>query len=261
MFDEVLKFGAAIVDGLVNYEQPVFVYIPPFAELRGGAWAVVDPTINEGNMEMYADPQAQGGVLEPAGLIEIKYRKKQLLETIHRLDDKIKQAHFDKNIEGATILAEIKTREEMVLPIYVQVATEFGDLHDTPGRMKSVGCIRQIISWANSRKFFYWRLKRQLSEFSLRRQIVAASAGGPCATTCVSSEQVLKGWLTEEVNGGRVPRQQNQEQMASQVVEIGRKDPKAAVAGILKVLNLLSDKARDEAVAALPSSTSKLIGV
>ncbi|KAI9906500.1 hypothetical protein PsorP6_016354 [Peronosclerospora sorghi] len=43
--------------------------------------------------------------------------------------------------------------------------------------------------------------------------------------------------------------------MASQVVEIGRKDPKAAVAGILEVLNLLSDKARDEAVAALPSST------
>ncbi|KAI9912415.1 hypothetical protein PsorP6_005216 [Peronosclerospora sorghi] len=149
----------------------------------------------------------------------------------------------------------------MLLPIYVQVATEFGDLHDTPGRMKSVGCIRQIIPWANSRKFFYWRLKRQLSEFSLRRQIVAASAGGPCATTCVSSEQVLKGWLTEEVNGGRVPRQQNQEQMASQVVEISRKDPKAAVAGILEVLNLLSDKARDKAVAALPSSTSKLIGV
>ncbi|KAI9912462.1 hypothetical protein PsorP6_005144 [Peronosclerospora sorghi] len=45
--------------------------------------------------------------------------------------------------------------------------------------------------------------------------------------------------------------------MASQVVEIGRKDPKAAVAGILEVLNLLSDKARDEAVASLPSSTSK----
>ncbi|KAG1712638.1 hypothetical protein DVH05_000380 [Phytophthora capsici] len=36
MFDEVLKFGAAIVDGLVNYEQPVFVYISPSAELRGG---------------------------------------------------------------------------------------------------------------------------------------------------------------------------------------------------------------------------------
>ncbi|KAI9909521.1 hypothetical protein PsorP6_015244 [Peronosclerospora sorghi] len=97
----------------------------------------------------------------------------------------------------------------MLLPIYVQVTTQFGDLHDTPGRMKSVGCIRQVIPWLNSRKFFYWRLKRQFAEFSLRRQIVASSAGGPRATTFVSSEQVLKGWLTEAVNGGRVPRQQN----------------------------------------------------
>ena len=47
MFDEVLKFGAFIVDALVGYTQPVFVYLPPFAELRGGAWVVVDPTINE----------------------------------------------------------------------------------------------------------------------------------------------------------------------------------------------------------------------
>jgi acetyl-CoA carboxylase / biotin carboxylase 1 len=42
----VLKFGAQIVDALVDYKQPTFVYIPPFAELRGGAWVVVDSTIN-----------------------------------------------------------------------------------------------------------------------------------------------------------------------------------------------------------------------
>ena len=46
MYDEVLKFGAYIVDALRKYEQPVLVYIPPYAELRGGAWVVVDPTIN-----------------------------------------------------------------------------------------------------------------------------------------------------------------------------------------------------------------------
>ena len=44
---EILKFGAQIVDALVAYKHPVFVYIPPNAELRGGAWVVVDPTINE----------------------------------------------------------------------------------------------------------------------------------------------------------------------------------------------------------------------
>lgn len=45
-YGEILKFGAQIVDALVDYKHPVFVYIPPNAELRGGAWVVIDPTIN-----------------------------------------------------------------------------------------------------------------------------------------------------------------------------------------------------------------------
>ena len=55
MFDQVLKFGSYIVDGLREYKQPILVYIPPNGELRGGAWVVVDPTINKQHMEMYAD--------------------------------------------------------------------------------------------------------------------------------------------------------------------------------------------------------------
>lgn len=38
MYKEVLKYGSYIVDALVKYEQPIFVYIPPFGELRGGSW-------------------------------------------------------------------------------------------------------------------------------------------------------------------------------------------------------------------------------
>lgn len=38
MYNEVLKYGSYIVDALIKYEQPVFVYIPPFGELRGGSW-------------------------------------------------------------------------------------------------------------------------------------------------------------------------------------------------------------------------------
>lgn len=38
MYNEVLKYGSYIVDALVAYEQPIFVYIPPFGELRGGSW-------------------------------------------------------------------------------------------------------------------------------------------------------------------------------------------------------------------------------
>ena len=59
MFDQVLKFGSYIVDGLREYKQPILVYIPPAAELRGGAWVVVDPTINSKYMEMYADQESR----------------------------------------------------------------------------------------------------------------------------------------------------------------------------------------------------------
>ncbi|GLE00136.1 hypothetical protein PINS_up008863 [Pythium insidiosum] len=289
MFDEVLKFGAAIVDGLVNYRQPVFVYIPPFAELRGGAWAVVDPTINDGIMEMYADPAGRGGVLEPAGLIEIKYRKQQLLATMHRLDAKLlalkerlaSLTPEEREREEPKIQREIKNRENALLPVYVQVATEFADLHDTPGRMKAKHCIRDIVAWRESRKFFYWRLKRQLAEFQLRRDIMAATNN---KASFLDAEQYLKAWFTESVNAGRVPRQTNvsvaelwshgdkdvllwfasdkewiktrflgltRERTTNQVVELGLKDPKAAVAGILELLHQLSPKDREEAVASL----------
>ena len=59
MYDEVLKYGSMIVDALRAYSQPVFIYLPPHGELRGGAWVVVDPTINLDHMEMYADKVSQ----------------------------------------------------------------------------------------------------------------------------------------------------------------------------------------------------------
>ena len=46
MYDEVLKQGSKIVDGLSAYKQPVFICIVPNGKLRGGAWVVLDPTIN-----------------------------------------------------------------------------------------------------------------------------------------------------------------------------------------------------------------------
>ncbi len=86
MFDEVLKFGSMIVDALVAYQQPLFVYIPPYAELRGGAWVVVDSTINADVMEFYAAEEARGGVLEAAGAASIKFRDRDITATAHRVD-------------------------------------------------------------------------------------------------------------------------------------------------------------------------------
>lgn len=59
MYDQVLKFGAYIVDALRTFRQPVLVYIPPHAELRGGSWVVIDPTINPLCMELYADRESR----------------------------------------------------------------------------------------------------------------------------------------------------------------------------------------------------------
>ena len=86
MYGEILKFGAKIVDALRTYRHPVFVYIPPNGELRGGAWVVIDPTINEEMMEMYADPQSRGGILEPPGICEVKFRANDQVAAMHRLD-------------------------------------------------------------------------------------------------------------------------------------------------------------------------------
>merc|ERR1712045_788976 len=90
-FDQVVKFGAYIVDALHEYNQPILVYIPPKSELRGGGWVVIDPSINPAMMEMYADPTACGGVLEPEAIVEIKFRAKEIRKTMERLDPKMKK--------------------------------------------------------------------------------------------------------------------------------------------------------------------------
>lgn len=43
--------------------------------------------------------------------------------------------------EGKELEAKLKAREEFLLPIYHQVAVQFVDLHDTPGRMQEKGVI------------------------------------------------------------------------------------------------------------------------
>uniref|UniRef100_A0A915K8S8 Acetyl-CoA carboxylase n=1 Tax=Romanomermis culicivorax TaxID=13658 RepID=A0A915K8S8_ROMCU len=178
MYEQVLKFGAYIVDGLREYKQPVFVYLPPHAELRGGAWVVVDPAINVRHMEMYADPESRGGVLEPEGTVEIKYRFKDLQNTIHRLDTVaqclLKQLHTNEKLtedEKKNLQQELKRREEHLLPIYHTVAVQFVDLHDTAGRMCAKNVISGAVQWKTARLKFYWRLRRRLAEDRLRANI------------------------------------------------------------------------------------------
>ncbi|KIW96224.1 uncharacterized protein Z519_03292 [Cladophialophora bantiana CBS 173.52] len=207
MYNEVLKYGSYIVDALVKYEQPVFVYIPPFGELRGGSWVVVDPTINPEQMEMYADIESRGGVLEPEGIVGIKYRKERQLETMARLDPTyagLKAQSLAKNLSAEqlnAIKAKMTEREQLLGPIYLQIALQFADLHDRAGRMQAKGTIRMPLEWKNARRFFYWRLRRRLSEEVLLKKINSSLAAGQAPVTTANGmtqrEQnlaTLKNW-------------------------------------------------------------------
>jgi len=188
MFDEVLKFGAQIVDALVGFNQPVFVYLPPYSELRGGAWVVVDSAINGNVMEMYAAQDSRGGVLEAAGAAVIKFREADRIAAAHRLDPVLQELdqRLAKDASPETepslrmteeqrgeLLSQISAREKKLQAIFSQIAVQFADLHDTPGRMTSTGVVKKEVPWESARSFFYWRLRRRLAEFDIHRRIKA----------------------------------------------------------------------------------------
>lgn len=67
---------------------------------------------------MYADPIARGGVLEPEGIVEIKFRTPDLIKAMHRLDPVIAKIKAEGGPEAE---AQIKARETALLPVYRQV--------------------------------------------------------------------------------------------------------------------------------------------
>ncbi|KAJ3333308.1 acetyl-coenzyme-A carboxylase [Blyttiomyces sp. JEL0837] len=204
MYKEVLKYGAYIVDALRSYRQPVFVYV--VGELRGGAWVVLDPTINPEMMEMYAEENARGGVLEPEGIVEIKFRKPQLLAAMERLDQtysdlkaKLREPNLAPDVK-AEIQAQFDQRERQLLPVFHQLAIHLADLHDKPGRMLAKGAIEHVVPWREARKFFYWRLLRRISEDSIIREIQTADKN----VTRTEAISMLAGWFVEDIRtGGR----------------------------------------------------------
>ena len=276
MYNEVLKYGSYIVDALTKFEQPVFIYIPPFGELRGGSWVVVDPTIAPDTMEMYADEEARGGVLEPEGIIGIKYRKDKQLQTMARLDPTyaaLKKQLDDKSL-SAEAVEEIKNkmtiREKQLLPVYSQIAAQYADLHDRAGRMKAKGVIRDSLEFINARRFFYWRLRRRLNEeYILKRMASTSLAAVPSQSTAKTSEirahnqQLLKSWsgivdwekddravtewyeaerkaIGEKVDALRA------EKLSNEVAGLVRNNMKAGWKGVREVLRVMPVEEREQ---------------
>jgi acetyl-CoA carboxylase/biotin carboxylase 1 len=102
--------------------------------------------------------------------VEIKFRKDKVLAMMERLDENYRQlkassSDSSRAAEEITKLkAELADREKVLWPTYSQLALHFADLHDRPNRMKAKGTIREALDWVESRKYFYWRLRRRLLE-------------------------------------------------------------------------------------------------
>ena len=148
---------------------------------------MVDPTINPDHMEMYADEDARGGVLEPEGIVNIKFRRDRQLETMARLD--ATYAELKGKVAGqilspdqqSDIKVKLQARETLLLPVYSQISLQFADLHDRAGRMQAKKTIRHPLQWKNARRFFYWRLRRRLNEESLIKKMAQTSTRSPKA--------------------------------------------------------------------------------
>ena len=222
MFNEILKFGAMIVEALSDYMQPVYVYLPPHAELRGGAWAVIDPHISPlGMMEMYCSESSRGGILEPTGTVEIKFRQREKKAAMLRLDPEMIRLGKEKSVlEGKLRKARLGTRKgtdtveltslELTLgenekqtrerqrkieKVYHQIALTFAELHDTPQRMFKKETVSAIIEWKNSRRIFYNKLVRAVTEneiFKSMRKIA------PKLTLDQCRKKILKGYQGKE---------------------------------------------------------------
>ncbi|OVA14638.1 Carboxyl transferase [Macleaya cordata] len=209
LFEGILQAGSTIVENLRTYKQPVFVYIPMMGELRGGAWVVVDSKINPDHIEMYAEKTAKGNVLEPEGMIEIKFRTKELLECMGRLDqklitlkEKLQEARINGVLEAIESLQQqIKSREKQLLPVYTQIATKFAELHDTSFRMAAKGVIKEVVDWGNSRSFFYKRLSRRVAEGSLIRTV--RNAAGDRLSHKSAMDLIKKWFLASRPAEGR----------------------------------------------------------
>ncbi|CAI6341048.1 unnamed protein product [Periconia digitata] len=274
MYNEVLKYGSYIVDALVKYEQPIFVYIPPYGELRGGSWVVVDPTINSQFMEMYADEDSRGGVLEPEGIVGIKYRKDKQLETMARLDPTygaLKRKLVDPSTAKEDLLkikAEMTEREQNLLPVYSQIALQFADLHDRSGRMEAKGVIRSSLRWQNARRFFYWRLRRRLNEEYILKKMASAAAPSvdgakPDAITRVKGIEMLKAWsavpkFDQDDMSVAVWYEENRklvhdrvellkrDGIAMEIAQLMRKDREGGLKGVMALLSTLPTTEKEE---------------
>jgi acetyl-CoA carboxylase carboxyltransferase component/biotin carboxyl carrier protein len=129
MFQEILKFGAGIVHVLESVKQPVYIYLPPHAQLRGGAMVVLSKSINQDKIHIWADPQARLNILEPNALKSIKFRKSHAEELVTR--------------QGLEVNDQTMASAEPAIEM-------FFNLQDKP--QCSLGVVDKVVPWSEFRE-------------------------------------------------------------------------------------------------------------
>nr|ABC96721.2 acetyl CoA carboxylase [Camellia sinensis] len=275
LFEGILQAGSTIVENLRTYKQPVFVYIPMMGELRGGAWVVVDSRINSDHIEMYAERTAKGNVLEPEGMIEIKFRTKELLECMGRLDQQLinlKKKLQEARSTGAHATSESSAAAEQArrssLPVYTQIATKSlttGYFTEMQRRGNQRSC-----DWNNCRSFFYKRLRRRVVEGSLIKTVKEAS--GDQLSHKSATNMIKKWFLDSKIAGGREDAWADDERFFAWKDDLRNYEDKLQELRVQKVLLQLSNigdspldlRALPQGLAALlhkvePSSRAQLV--
>jgi acetyl-CoA carboxylase / biotin carboxylase 1 len=220
-------------------------------------------------MEMYADEEARGGVLEPEGIVNIKYRRDKQLETMARLDPEygnLRKQLADKSLtseQQSNIKVKMTAREQLLLPVYLQVSLQFADLHDRAGRMKAKNVIRQSLVWRESRRFFYWRVRRRVNEEYILKRMATASKN-PLASRARNID-TLAAWtgvpdfahadrevaMWYEENRKTVHEKvevMKTEGVAFDVAALLRANGKGGLKGVQQVLSMLPAEEREEAL-------------
>ncbi|KAI0918018.1 hypothetical protein AcV5_002805 [Taiwanofungus camphoratus] len=266
MYDEILKQGSKIVDGLSSYKQPVFVYIVPNGELRGGAWVVLDPSINSQQMEMYADVEARAGVLEPEGIVEIKMRRDKILKLMERLDStyaslKKDSADVTKSAEERAAAAEaLAERETLLQPTYKQIALLYADLHDRTGRMEAKGCAKPMV-WRDARRRFYWAVRAKIARSNAMAQLTEASPESSVAyrsqllDTLASIDSTTDRRIMAEaldaLDLSATVAQLKADHLMRRVLALAHEDRKATIDGLVRLVDNLADDEKATLIAAL----------
>ena len=119
---------------------------------------------------------------------------------MERLDPEMKQLAAEiksPNLiddQKKKIEEKMRKREEILAPMYHQVAVQFADLHDTPKRMLEKGVIRGIVKWEDARTTLYWRLRRRLLETQLTNKIKELNG----RLSQGQSYEMLRRWFIED---------------------------------------------------------------